>query len=81
MKVDDLGGVAARDALQFAIGKHVRIADDAALGAAERDVDHRAFPGHPGSQRAHFVERHIGRKADAALCRDRARWSAARDSR
>ena len=45
----------------------MRIADDAALGAAEGDVDHGAFPGHPGGQRAHFVERDIGRKADAAF--------------
>ena len=68
-EVDDLGGVAARERLQFAIGEHVRIADHAALAAAERDVDHRAFPGHPGGQRAHFVQRHVGREADAALGR------------
>ena len=47
--------------------KQVRIADHAAFAAAERNVDHGAFPGHPGSQRAHFVQRHVGRKADAAL--------------
>ena len=45
------------------------IADDAALGAAEGDVDDRALPGHPGGQRAHFVERDVGRVADAALGR------------
>ena len=47
----------------------LRIADHAALGAAERNVDHRALPGHPGGQRAHFVQRHVGRVADAALGR------------
>ena len=61
--------VAARDALQFAVRKQVGIADHAALGAAERDVDHRALPRHPRSQRAHFVERHVGRVANAALAR------------
>ena len=29
--------------------------------------DDGAFPGHVGSERAHFVERHIGRVADAAF--------------
>ena len=47
----------------------LRIADHAALGAAERNVHHRAFPGHPRCQRAHFVQRHVGREADAALGR------------
>ena len=47
----------------------LRIADDAALAAAEGNVDHGALPRHPGGQRAHFVERHIGREADAALGR------------
>ena len=66
-EVDDLGGVAARDAFQLAIGEHVGIADHAAFAAAEGDVDHGAFPGHPGSQRAHFVERDVGGEADAAF--------------
>ena len=69
MKSMSLGGVAARDALQFALRQQRGVADDAALGAAERNVDDRAFPGHPGGQRAHFVERHVGREADAALGR------------
>ena len=45
------------------------IADDAALGAAERDVDDGALPGHPTGQGADFVERDVGRVADAALGR------------
>ena len=45
------------------------IADDAALGAAERNVHHRAFPRHPARQRADFVEVHVGRVAQSALGR------------
>ena len=45
----------------------VGIADDAAFAAAEGDVDHGAFPGHPGGQRADFVEGDVGREADAAF--------------
>ena len=63
------GGVAARDAFEFASGELRGIADDAALGAAEGNVHHRAFPGHLAGQRAHFVQRHIGRETDAALAR------------
>ena len=42
---------------------------DAALGAAERDVDQGALPGHPHRQRPDFVE--VGRRvvAQAALGR------------
>ena len=47
----------------------VRVADDAALGATEWDIYHCAFPGHPRGQRAHFVERHVRRKTNAALRR------------
>jgi hypothetical protein len=45
----------------------VRVADDAALAAAERDVDHRALPGHPGREGAHRVDRLLRVEADAAL--------------
>ena len=68
-ELDQLGGVAARHALQLAARHVLGIADDAALGAAEGNVDHRALPRHPARQRAHFVERHIGRIANAALRR------------
>ena len=80
-EVDDLGGVAAGELFELGVGEHVGIADDAALAAAERDVDHGAFPGHPGGERAHFVEGDVGGEANAAFggtARDR---SAARDSR
>ena len=55
--LDDRGGVAPGDALQLRVGELERIADHAALRAAERDVDHRALPGHPRRQRLHLVER------------------------
>ena len=64
-----LGGVAAGDALELAGGHLQRIADDAALGAAEREVDHRALPGHPRRERLHFVERDVQVEPDAALGR------------
>ncbi len=47
----------------------MRIADHAALAAAERDVHHGALPGHPGGQRAHRVDGLLGVEADAALGR------------
>ncbi len=68
-EVDDLRRVAARHALQFALAHRLGVADDAALGAAEGNVDHGALPGHPTGQRAHFVQRDVGRVADAALAR------------
>jgi hypothetical protein len=66
-ELHQLGGVAAGHALQLALRHLVRIADDAALGPAEGDVDHRALPGHPTGQRAHLVQRHIRRVAHTAL--------------
>src|SRR5208283_3886395 len=66
---DQLGGVAAGHALQFAHRHFVRIADYAAFGSAERDVDHGALPGHPAGEGADFVEGDVGRVADAALGR------------
>ena len=46
-----------------------RIADDAALAAAERDVRDGALPRHPRGQRRDLVERDAGVIADAALGR------------
>ena len=68
-ELDQLGGVAAGHALQFAARHVLGIADDAALGAAEGDVHDRALPGHPTGQRAHFIQRDVGSVADAALGR------------
>ena len=66
-QVEDLGDVAAGDALELTVGHLQRIARDAALGAAERDVDDGALPGHPGGQRLAVVEIDVGVVADAAL--------------
>ena len=67
--VDDFGDVTARQRLQLAPRHARRIADDAALAAAERDVRDGAFPRHPRRQRRHFVERHARVISDAALRR------------
>ena len=68
-ELEQFGGVAPRHALQFALRHFVRIADDAALGAAERNVHHRALPSHPAGQRAHLVKVHVGCVAQSALGR------------
>jgi len=47
----------------------VRIAANAALGPAKRNVDDGALPGHPRCQRTNFINIHIGRVAYAALGR------------
>ena len=44
-----------------------RIADDAALAAAERDVRDGALPRHPRGERGDLVERDAGMVADAAF--------------
>ena len=67
--VDDLGRVAARHALELLGRELLRVADDAALGAAEREVHQRALPRHPHRQRLELVERDRGVVADAALRR------------
>ncbi len=67
--LDDLGGEAAGHALQFAARHGLGIADDPALGATEGNVDHRALPGHPGGEGAHFVEVDLRGVANAALGR------------
>ena len=58
---------AAADLLLLAHAQVVRIADDASLAAAERDVDDRALPGHPHRERPHRVDRLHRVEADAAL--------------
>ena len=67
--VDDLGDVAAGQRFELAPRHLGRVADDAALAAAERDVRDRAFPRHPRRERGDFVERDAGVIADAALRR------------
>ena len=70
-RVDDFRDVAARQRLELAAGHPRRVADDAALAAAERHVRDRALPRHPGGERRHFVERDVGVIADAALRRSK----------
>ena len=67
--LDQFGCVAPRDAFEFAAREFGGIADDAALGSAEGNIHDGAFPGHLAGQGAHFVERHVGRKTNAALAR------------
>src|ERR1035441_9815840 len=66
---DQFGGVAAGHALDLAHGHLVRIADHAALGAAEGNVDHGALPGHPAGKGSNFIEGDVGSVADAAFGR------------
>ena len=66
-ELEDLGGIAARDALELAGREQTGIADDAAFSAAEGNVGDGALPGHPGGQGADFIEGDVGRVADAAL--------------
>ena len=46
-----------------------RIAADAALGAAVRETEQRALPGHPDRERSALAERDLRVVADAALRR------------
>ena len=64
---DEFRGVAASHALEFALRHFLGVADDAALGSAEGDVDDGALPGHPAGEGADFVEGDVGGVADAAL--------------
>ena len=63
----DLADPAAADAFLFAVAEVVRVADDPALAAAERDVDNGALPGHPHGQGADGVHGFVRMEADAAL--------------
>ena len=63
----DLAGVAARHALQLLLRQLLRVAADAALGAAVGQVHRRALDRHPGRQRHHLLERHVGVVAHAPL--------------
>ena len=65
----DLAHPAAADAFLLARREVVRVADHAALGAAERDVDDGALPRHPHREGADRVDRLLRVEADAALAR------------
>ena len=62
-------GEAPGDALELRHRKAGRIDLDAALGAAEGDVDDRRLPGHPGGQRPDLVDVDGGVVAKAAFVR------------
>ena len=68
-RVDDLRDVAPGQRLELAPRHARRVADDAALAAAEGHVRHRALPRHPRGERRDLVERDVGVVADAALGR------------
>jgi hypothetical protein len=51
---------AAADCFLLAHAQVVRVADDAALAAAERNVHHGALPRHPRREGANGVERFVG---------------------
>src|ERR1035438_6545303 len=61
-ELHDLGSVAASEFFQLAQREQIGIADDAAPGAAEGDVDDGALPRHPGGQGAHLVQVTSGAK-------------------
>ena len=65
----ELGREAPRHGLQLLRAHRGRVAGDAALRAAERDVDEGALPGHPHRERADVVEVGRGVEAEAALGR------------
>ncbi len=63
----DLVDVGPAQPLQFTLGHLLGVADDAALAAAEGQVEERTLPGHPGGQRADGVDGLVGMEADSAL--------------
>ena len=65
--LDELGRVAARDLLELLHRVLLGVDADAALGAAERHVDDRAFVGHERCERLDLVLVDCRRVADAAL--------------
>ena len=65
----ELRGEPAGQRLELLRAHRARIAGHAALGAAERDVDERALPGHPHRQRADVVEVGLGMESQPALGR------------
>ena len=75
----EIGGEPAREALELVARERARVAADAALGAAVRQPQERALPGHPHRERGALAEvdgrRRSGRRPSSA----RAPTSAARD--
>ncbi len=63
----DLVHEGAGDLLELCLGELGRVAIDAALGAAERDVRDGGLPGHERGEGADLVDVYLGVVADAAL--------------
>ncbi len=66
---EELVGVAAGDPFELAVGVVAAVDPDAPLGAAERDLDHRALVGHQRRERHHLVLVDAVVVADPALGR------------
>src|SRR6266700_1449566 len=66
-KFNQFSGITAGQFLKFGESKFFGVYDDAALGSAEGNVNHGAFPGHPASQGADFIQRNVGRVTHAAF--------------
>ena len=66
-ELNESGCVAPGHPLELALAHVLGIADDAAFGAPEGNVDDGALPRHPRGESADFIERDIGRVSDAAL--------------
>ena len=81
MILDDCPDVRAREVFQFAFGHASRIAHDAALSAAERQIDDGGLPGHPAGKRTDRVDRLVGMKADASFRRPAGKVVLNRDTR
>ena len=61
--------VPPREMFDF-VGRHLLgVAGDAAFAAAERNIHHGAFPGHPRGESLNLVERHPGMEANAPFGR------------
>ena len=67
--VDDLARVAPCELFQLPARQSLRVADDAAFRAAERDSHQRALPRHPHGECLDLVQRDVGVVANAALGR------------
>src|SRR5678815_1120017 len=64
----DLKSIAARQSLEFAFRKTLRITNYAALPAAIRNADGCTLPGHPRGQCFDLFERDVGVITNAAFC-------------
>ena len=65
----DRADVSAGEAFFFGIGEFFRIADNAALTAAKRNIDDGALPSHPAGEGANGVNRFGREPTDTAFCR------------